>query len=283
MAQDQGRSSRGKSAGDLDQFRDAVQQTAASNLKADALADVRGLALAALGAGAAGRGAVGLYNLFKRNTRPKKPAAPALALPYPVAEKAAGWLGRLLDPAKAASFLGGDNAVTKAGIPWYGPAMMTAGLAGLAGGWKGVDHLLNKRREREREKEVGRARQEFHDALMAQYDRPLAGAGPTKAAADTPMTKIGSDLDALFDQFEKAAFTLNDTAGQLAGGYGMYAGLAGLMTGALVYDKARKRQRRAILEKAMQRRERRRFNVAPPEITAVPEPFHPAPPAPAEG
>jgi hypothetical protein len=182
--------------------------------------------------------------------------------------------------AKEASFLGGDFATTKAGIPWYGPAMMTAGLAGLAGGWKGVDHVLNKRRERERDKELGTARQEFHDALMAQYTRPLDGAGPTKAAAAaSPMTKVGADLDALFDQFEKAAVALNDVAGQLTGGYGMYAGLAGLMTGALVYDKARKRQRRAIIEKAMQRRERRRFNVAPPEITAVPEPFHPAPPA----
>jgi hypothetical protein len=48
---------------------------------------------------------------------------------------------------------------------------------------------------------------------------------------------------------------------------------------ALVYDKARKRQRRAIIEKAIQRRDRRNFNVAPPEITAVPEPFHPAKPS----
>jgi len=367
VAQDQGWSSRVKAGGDLDEFRNAVQQTAASNLKSDALGDVKGLALAALGVGAAGRGAVGLYNMFKRNTRPRKPTAPSLSLPYPVAvaEKEARWLGRLLGrgssagarplppaaprpaaatprpaagdvtttsahvpapggsrsaltpdaqvkqvspqlhawmhggkrtwsgaglaglgtlgaagAAKAASFLGGDHATSKAGIPWYGPAMMTAGLAGLAGGWKGVDHLLNKRRAREREKELGAARSEFHDALMAQYDRPLAGAGPTKAAADlSPMAKVGAELDTLYDQFEKAAFALNDTAGQLAGGYGVYAGLTGLMTGALVYDKARKRQRRAILEKAMQRRERRRFNVAPPEITAVPEPFHPAPPA----
>ena len=174
--------------------------------------------------------------------------------------------------AKAASFLGGDNAITKGGIPWYGPAMMTAGLVGLGAGWKGVDSVLNKRRERERAKELDLARTEFHDALMGQYDKPLAGAGPTKKAA----ADLGPALDALYDQFEKAAFALNDAAGQGVGMYGMYAGLTGLMTGALVYDKARKRQRRAILDKAMQRRERRKFNVSPPEITAVPDPFHPA-------
>lgn len=492
MAQVQGWAGRAKTAGGLDEFRDAVQQTAASNLKADALGDVRGLAIAALGAGAAGRGAVGLYNMFKRNSRPRKRSASAsLSMPYPVAaEKTAApaWLGRLvgrapqaarraapakigsgptgtagstvtspgraaggsggssgLSPdaqvqkvspqlhawmhggrrtwsgaglaglglgaagaAKAASFLGGDNqlakraaekqalspqlvqsvfskalrrftgaahptglpvpprsavvarkaatgtigggetprvpisgmqnpalvqegqrlnlfqartgvagtvpknpvygpytpnnprppadgrpgnpawyspaaktasflsgdsATSKGGIPWYGPAMMTAGLAGLAGGWKGVDHLLNKRRERDRAKEIDTARQEFHDALMGQYTKPLAGAGPAKTAGDGP--PLGAALDALYDQFEKAAFALNDAAGKGVGMYGMYAGLTGLMTGALVYDKARKRQRRAILDKALQRRERRKFNVSPAEITAVPEPFHP--------
>ena len=276
MARDQGWSA--KAAGDLDEFGRAVQQTAASNLKADALGDVRNMALASLGVGATGAGLVGLYNLVKRNTRPRKHPSPTLALPYPVAEKAAGWLDRLVP--KTAGFLAGDQAATKAGIPWYGPAMLTAGLAGLAGGWKGVDTLINKRRERDRAGELDAARQEFHDALMAQYDKPLAGAPPHKtAAAPSPMVKVGAALDALYDQFEKAALTLNDAAGQLAGGYGMYAGLTGLMTGALVYDKARKRQRRAILEKAVQRRERRKFNVAPPEIHAVPEPFHPPQPA----
>lgn len=367
-----------KKGADLDEFAKAVQQTSSSNLKADALADVKSLALASLGVGAAGRGAVGLYNMFRRSTKPKKKPAPVLAFPYPVAEKGAaekraflgtaysigsngydlgrraagrplsdrtqnamlgvdagvgaatgyyagrraynqalktgpavtkagagtpvsqrpGLRGGLRGMAmglgagvltnqlgnaafgkqgadKAAGFLGGDNAVTKSGIPWYGPAMMGAGLGGLAVGWKGIDSVLNKRRQRERDKELESARQEFHDALMSQYDKPLTGAGPMKKAGDSPMEKVGADLDRLYDQFEKAAGTLSDHAGQLAGGYGMYAGLAGLMTGALVYDKAKKRQRRAILDKAMQRRERRKFNVSPPEITAVPEPFHP--------
>lgn len=269
MAQDQGWLSRVKRADWVDEAAKATQQTAASNLKADALGDVKRLALATLGVGAAGRGAVGLYNMFKRNTRKRRPTGgPSLSLPYPVALKEAG----------IADFLGGANATTKAGIPWYGPAMMTAGIAGLAGGWKGVDHLLNKQRKRERDKELDTARQEFHDALISQYDRPLAGAGPTKAAAEqTAMEKVGADLDAIYDVFEKAATTLGDVAGQGAGMYGMYAGLTGLMAGALVYDKSRKRQRRAILEKAMQRRDRRKFNVSPPEIQAVPEPFHPAP------
>ncbi len=427
--------------GGLGQFADAVRQTVTSNLRADALDDVKRVGLTSLGVGAAGAGAAGLYNMFKRNNRKRKTYSSPLVLPYPVAEKTAanvrvnnlpdatgpkppafgrpgphdvpigyerqaggktrpgmgtstqyprrpgsavgggtaglvasrdmarqeaaprprqfvvgsrgaqpifdaemvptprpkpqsrplpqpqwrqvpsrppagGFLqsmgralarnpkagglalgaglgaagvgaagagygaGQLAKRGSVADFLSGGSATTKAGIPWYGPAMLAAGMGGLAAGWKGVDSVLDHRRKRERGQELEAARQDFHDALMSQYDKPLAGVGPAKTAADAkPMEKVGAELDRLFDQFEKAAATLGDLGGQLTGGYGMYAGLAGLMTGALVYDKARKRQRRAILDKAMQRRDRRKFNVSPPEIQAVPEPFHPAPPA----
>lgn len=272
-----------KKADWTDEAAAATQQAVASNLKQDAMSDIGRLALATAGVGAAGRGAVGLYNMFKRSMRPKKKPSNQLSLPYPVApEKAGSYLG---DLAK------GDVATTKSGIPWYGPAMMMAGLGGLGAGWKGVDHVLNKRRARERDNDLSAARQEFHDALMGQYTQPLTGTTPpSKTASDAkPMEKVGAALDVLFDHFttvitklderlEKTG-NLNDLAGAGLGMYGMYAGLAGLGTGALVYDKARKRQRRAVLEKAIQRRDRRKFNVAPPEITATPEPFH-AEPAP---
>lgn len=259
-----------KKADDLSGFANAVHQTQANNLQGDALNDVKHLALATLGLGGAMRGGIGLYNMAKRS-RPKRKVSPLLSMPYPVAEKAGG-------------FLGGDAATTKAGIPWYGPAMMMAGIGGIGAGWKGVDHVLNKRRERERGNDLSDARQQFHDALMSQYDAPLTGTPPTasKTASDSTMVKVGEDLDKLYDNFEKAAITLGDAAGQGLGMYGMYAAPAALMTGALVYDKARKRQRRAVLDKAIQRRDRRKFNVSPPEITAVPQPFHPPTPAPTE-
>ena len=150
MARDQGWAGRVKAAGNLDEFRDAVQQTAASNLKSVALGDVRGLAIAALGAGAAGRGAVGLYNLFKRNNRPRKrPAAPSLSLPYPVAaEKVAApaWLGRLLGraPQTFRRAAPGEVAGLKtAKVAPTGSATVTANGSQTAAGGSGGSHGLS--------------------------------------------------------------------------------------------------------------------------------------------
>lgn len=70
----------------------------------------------------------------------------------------------------------------------------------------------------------------------------------------------------------KQALDLSNLAGQAAGGYGMYAGLSGLLTGALVYDKMSKRSRRAVLDSALKKRQRRRFMQQPTEIYAQPEP-----------
>jgi len=44
-----------------------------------------------------------------------------------------------------------------------------------------------------------------------------------------------------------------------------------LMSGALVYDQAVKKQRKKVLEKAVRQRQQRMYNSAPPEILAVPE------------
>lgn len=267
------RAAGGKRADDT--FASAVSQMANRQLRSDALHDVRNLALLSAGVGATGRGLVGLYNLIanrrrKHNTR----SGPAeLPLPYPVEPEAGP---------KLASFmgLGGEHATTKGGIPWYGPAMMFGGLASLGAGWKGMDAVLDARRKSEREQELSQARREFHDALLSQYDRPLEGApgARRKAAGDaSEAARAGAAIDRLYDAFVKAA-TLADAGGMAAGGYGMYAGLSGLLAGALVYNKTRKRSQQAVIQKALQRRERRRFMEQPPEIYARPEPvIHPSP------
>lgn len=377
---------------------------------------------------------------------------------------------------KTANFLLGDHAETIQGVPWYAPASALAAIGGGTLGWKGIDAVLANRREKERQDELSAARQEFHDVLIGQYDKPVKSA--PKQAADAATASIAASLDSLFTTWqEKTAgarwrtpegiqaimrrfdapalrsayklqappthdavraglggnlanglsperarrYALNairnrlggkstpaypeqyqqdfntrflapnkrdslrnrdaianmardrragrehlhldpgiirtamqrqqvpyytklntrdsmaalkdlnsdiahlrqsgqfvpndmlrnrqnvldeiravyqrnvadatsgighqklssdtvkqasiaDLAGQLAGGYGVYAGLTGLGAGALVYSGAKKRQRRAVLEKAMKRRERRRFNTAPSEIVAIPEP-----------
>lgn len=252
-------------------FSDALQGMAATQLKSDALKDVRNIGLGAVGVGAAGRGLVGLIQMMKANKPKKTRSGPAyLPLPYPA------------EPTKQAGFLGGDAATTKGGVPWYGPAMLMGGLGGLGLGWKGMDKVLDARRQKEEEGELVRAREQFHDALLEQYDAPIK-THPTlmkkRAGDESTMEKVGKALDALYDKFEAAkeeekvaGVDWSNLAGQAAGGYGMYAGLSGLLTGAMVYDKINKRSRRAILEKALQQRQRRKFMQQPTEIMAVPEP-----------
>jgi hypothetical protein len=192
-------------------FADAVQSQAASRLKSDALGDVGSLGLLAVGAGAAGRGALGLVQLLHRAKRAKKNTRSGpIGLPIlsPPAEK----LG---------NFLAGDAAGSKAGIPWYGPAMLGTGLAGLGAGWAGVDALLNSRRKHETEDELNSARQDFHDALMSQY-APKRADDSAAAAAE----HLDAAFESVSDAVEKRGVDWSNVAGQAAGGYGMYAGLS---------------------------------------------------------
>lgn len=249
------------------------------------------MALASLGVGIGARGAVGLYHVLKNNLgKPRKTrSGPALlSLPYPVA-KEAGDPPAPPSPGEAAAAPPAavnppleqgvlDPPTELKGIPWYGPAMMFGGLGALGLGWKGMDAVLKRRAQKDREAQIEAARHKFHKALLSQFNKPFASAPPTKFAADAD--ELGRQLDRLYDACEKAAadkqaMNLTDLLGAVGNTYGIIGGGAGLLTGAIVYDKMKKRQQRAVLEKALQRRERRRFNQQPTEITAVPEPFHP--------
>lgn len=207
---------------------------------------------------------------------------------------AAFGMGNATSPlGKQSNFLGGDDASTKGGLPWYGPAMLFGGLAGLGVGWKGMDKVLDARRQREMNSQLDGARQEFHDALLSQYDEPVKvhpnaiSGGNKKAASDSTMAHVGQALDTLFEKFAsvlqeaeviadkpagtKLAFDVPNAAGSATGMYGMYAGLSALMAGSLMYDKINKRSRSAVINKALQRRQRRQFMQRPTEIYAVPE------------
>lgn len=255
---------RRKQAAAAPTFQAAVQQMANQQLQADAAGDVRNLALASLGVGVGARGLKGLYNLVARRPPARRSGPAELPLPYPVAadeEKLAGLAAQ---------------ATTKAGLPWYGPAMMLTGLGGLTAGWAGMDAALDARRRRERAQELAQAKQEFHDALLGQYDQPRAA---VKAAGDdaAALAEAAARLHRVYDLYaktagDKTAFNWSDAAGAGLGAYGAYGALTGLGMGAFMFDKARKQSRRAILAKALQRREQRRFMEQPPEIFARPEP-----------
>jgi len=247
-----------------------LQEAATRNLKTQALKDLGRIAVISAGAGAGARGIYGLLNLVRRNVRTRKPTYPAvspLPLPVPAKEdeeeepelaKAAGWLG---------DFFKGNKATTPIGIPWYQPAAMVGGLAAGGLGWHLVDKILDKRRKEEVDSQVERERERFRGALVGQYDEPV------KISSDEPMEKLAADLDALYDLcMEKQALFNPDTAGATLGTYGYYAVPASLMAGWFAYSAARKRQRKNVLKKALERRRRRAYATQPAEIHAVPVP-----------
>lgn len=287
------REEREKAADVAPDFPTAVRTMANSQLRTDALRDVGNVAMTALGVGAGARGLLGLIRALRPET-PTTTLAPAtLPLPFP-AEKKKPRLGVVSpDDEKVAEWqlptLASTDAqaTSKGGLSLYAPAVVLAGLGSAALGWKGVDSVLDARRRAAREEEMGKAKQQFEQALLSQYDHPLKTAGE--------VSELSRDLDSLFDKFAELSERgpqaeelvkqaeggiLNtigewvgpNNVGKALGGYGVYAGLSGLLAGNYMFDKARKRSTRSIVENALAERENRRFQQAPTEIYAVPQP-----------
>lgn len=246
-----------KSAIDGKSFAESAQQAAASLQRQNALKRIGGVMAATAGVGAGARGLMGIYNLLAGTKA--MPSGPAVVqVPYPEEEEA--------EMKAAESFMRGDYAKDISGIPWVMPATLLGGLGSLYGGWKGMDYILDNQRKKKLDEEVARAKGEFEAALTAQYD---------KQGSD-----LGRDLDALYDDvmsLTKQGIDWSHHAGQMAGAYGTYAGLSGLIAGLMAYQAANKRSRQALLQKAQQRRARRQQQQRPPVIFATPVPFHKAP------
>jgi len=227
------------------EFARAIQNANAVNIKNDALKEIAMMGVGTLGLGAGVRGLAGLWQRTRPQTTDIKRLSGPATLTFPIPEKAEKKKKELM---KAAD--------SKWSLPWYAPSMALVGVGGVAGGWKAIDSMLKKERQHERENELSEAKKRFHDALLTQYQ--------------PGSTKLGSVLDEIYDKMEKLAGFM-DNIKAIPGMYGTYAGLSALMSGALVYDQAVKKQRKKVLEKAVRQRQQRMYNSAPPEILAVPE------------
>ena len=171
---------REKRGGVNEDFAGAVQALQAQQAQSTALDQAGKVGLLSLGGGAALRGAQELFNLYKRNIAPPRTkSGPAfLPLPYPVDPNEAEEKKRLRQHVKIANleflkdFGKGNFASTPSGVPWAMPLTMGLGLAGVYGGYKGSDILLNKLHEEQKKKELEKSRQEFHDAAPLSVRQP---------------------------------------------------------------------------------------------------------------
>jgi hypothetical protein len=120
------------------------------------------------------------------------------------------------------------------------------------GGWKGVDSVLDKRRQQGVDSELEESRKQFRMALRGETAKQAAD-------GEAPATDI---FENLFNQFEKVA-TAGDWLGKSVGTYATGASLAALLAGYQAYDYGVKNQRRTVLENAIKLRQAQRHASQP--------------------
>lgn len=233
-----------------------IQQIHNDKLQSDAAKTILKTLLVAGGLGAAVRGYTGLSNLG--DSKKRKPVNRVVEMPVQYPEKQA--------------LFGNDNskATSMIGLDYFAPAIMLGAPLAAYGGWKGVDAILNKQREKEVESDLNRAKAEYEKALLGSY-------------------KKGTDeaLDLAFEAHEKTANPIMEGLSGLANyispnlsgaglGLGAAYTLATLPLGYHIVNKVmKKNSKRALLQKAIEERARRQAKIQPPEIYAVPTPVQP--------
>ena len=259
-------------------FDTQLSQNQATNQTAHENKLIQRLALLGLAAGAG----VGGVHALRQWMKPKKrnDDGTDVAIPYPVARgKVAGdgdmidlnyWLGTQPDKP---SLL--DN-------PYFMPAIGATGLASLYGGWKGTKYLTDAVLAKKKKDEQNKAKDEFHQALLASYQAPLSHdpMHKKKASATTQSEMLGQEIDVLYDLVKQAgegdptwstgSFPSDVLKGSLPL-YLTYALASGLGTGALAYDMTRKNSKAEALKKALRDRARMQYDQSPPELHAIPE------------
>lgn len=170
----------------------------------------------------------------------------------------------------------GTNARTEQHIPWYLPGIIGGGLLGGVGGYALSDSIIDKKRKADLQTEVDAAKEEYQQALLANYQP-----GQIPVQKNASVASVGAQLDRIADllgisedtPMEKVA-GLEQILGRTLGLYGSVALPAALLAGMASYGYTRSRSSDKLLEKALKQRERDRISRRPPEIMAVPESVH---------
>ena len=236
-----------------------VMQNANQQMKSEASNKVMRALLTAGGLGAALRGVSGLRHLFESSPNPPPTSTVEMPVVYP----------QKREEEKLASLSDGDSdtATSPYGLSGYIPAILLGTPLAAYGGWKGVDAILDKQRRKRTEDELDEAKQDYQQTLLSSY----------KQAEDEG--DLEADLDQAFDGYQKQAGLVSMLQKQFPNAEGILKGLAvsyavptsvaGYMA---VNNMMQDNSKRALLQKAMQERARRRAQQQPAELYAVPSP-----------
>jgi hypothetical protein len=230
-----------------------IAQEIYRNVNADAKSSANRLALTAiitsLGLGAGVRGLQGLNSI----TPPaKKRTGRVVDMPVAYPEKRAD----------------NEKATSPLGVNYFIPSAVLGSALAAYGGWKGVDSLINRSKQQERDSALDEAKQEYEQALLGSY----------KQAVENSLDLVFSNYpkvatDGLFGRMRDAFNTMFPNVEGAATGLATTYGLATLPLGYMLVDSAMKsKSKRALLQKAIQERSRRQALEQPAELYAIPTP-----------
>ncbi len=237
---------------------DALRQQVNKQMQNDAIKDILKTVVLSAGAGAAFRGAMG-FSDFSQVSK-KGPRVVEMPVIYPKEKDK-----KPVKPEKTA-IDSNSRATAPYGLDYYLPSLLVGAPLAAYGGWKGVDFLLNKVRERESKAKLEASKKKYEEALLGAY----------KTATDDYLDRafVGYVQKVAFDPIGAATDAFNSTfpnASGLSKGLALTYLLSSVPAGYYLVNKAiKKNSRNKILEEAIEERARRQALAQPPELYAVP-------------
>ena len=202
------------------------------------------LGLLGAGVGASVRGFLGFLNTFSPRTTTNLTPARNIDLPVMYKNKDKERNKQAVDESARGGIA--DLALSKPGVM---PAALIGTPLAFYGGWKGVDLILDKLRQRSLKKDLDKAKTDYETALLGSY----------KIAVD-------SNLNSAFKLAEKKAWDVIPDS--LKNMYKTYALGSIPLSYMLVTSYMKKIGPRQVMQEAAQERARRRAEVQPPQLYA---------------
>lgn len=246
-----------------------AERLVAQRAREDVIRNAIGTGFAGLGLGMTARGIQGLLSQWGRTLQSPSVVRKPSIVDIPVADEENDEVEKMATDPSLWDYLTspgqsfeqlftGARANTASQVPFSWVPAMAAGAGSTAVGWKGMDILLDRAREKELEEQERKAKEEYERALTAQSKLGQA---------------LHAELDTLYDRLtetqreevEKAA-DLKDMFATGTNIYGLYALLAGVPAAVWAYESTRSRQQSALLEKARKKYMQSRESTRPSPV-----------------